>query len=241
MNSSIEVIDISFAYSKDNWIFENVNFTVNPGTITGVIGKSGSGKTTLCYLMKGIIPHTFRGKLYGTVKVDGKNTRKASLVTLSKTIGMVFQEINSQLFGDTVREEVQFGLKNLKMDLTLAESAMEELRLIEIAHKSPQNLSMGQKQRVILASVIAMNPKILILDEPSIHLDSQNRMDLKNWLEKLNKKYNMTILIASNDPWLIGNLCHDIIHIKRESVQKVEKMDVLEVDSSWKWKETMRK
>ena len=235
MNPIIQVQNTSFAYSKNEWIFHEMNFDVFSGEILGIIGKSGSGKTTLCHMLKGVIPHSIKGYLRGIISVNGLNVRKSSLVTLAKSIGLVFQNINAQLFANTVREEIQFGLRNLKMDLNLAEEAMRELKILDIAERSPQNLSMGQKQRVVLASIIAMRPQVLILDEPSVHLDIQNRSDLKNWLEKINQDYHMTILIASNDPRLIGEVCNEVLMVDNRSVVKRNKTEILELGTTWNW------
>ncbi len=168
--------------------------------------------------------------------VDGYDTRKTKFVKLTHSIGMVFQGINNQLFGNSVREEIQFGLKNLHRDLDAAEEAMRKLNILELAEKSPHNLSMGEKQRVILASIIAIQPRILILDEPLVHLDHHNRIELKQWLERLNREHKITLIISSNDPWLIGNLCSNIIHIRNHSIAKKLSDSVLEIGETWKWK-----
>lgn len=236
MEPIIQVSDVSFSYPKSGIVFKQVSFDVNPGEIIGVVGRSGSGKTTLCYLLRGIIPHTFSGKLQGSIIVDGFNTRKTRFSKLTHSIGMVFQGINNQLFGNSVREEIQFGLKNLHRDLDLAEDAMRQLDILDLAEKSPHNLSMGEKQRVILASIIAIQPKILVLDEPCVHLDAQNRIEIKKWLEHLNREQNTTLLISSNDPWLIGNLCTSVIHIQKDSLTKKSSNNIMEIGETWKWK-----
>lgn len=232
----ITVEDLFFAYKRDNWVLQNVNFDIQKGEIIGIVGKSGSGKTTLCYTLKGIIPHTIKGSLKGIIIVNQFVVRKTQLARLASIIGMVFQEINTQLFANTVREEVQFGLKNLKMDAQLAETALDALQLQPISNVTPLNLSMGQKQRVVLASIIAMQPKVLILDEPSVHLDTQNKWDLKNWLLELNKKWDMTIIIASNDPWLIGNTCEWVLHLTNGEIERKIKSDVMKQENEWNWK-----
>lgn len=236
MKPIIQVSDMSFCYSKSTIVLEQVNFDVNPGEIIGIIGRSGSGKTTLCYLLRGIIPHTFSGNLQGSILVDGFDTRKTRFVKLTASIGMVFQGINNQLFGNSVREEIQFGLKNLHRDLDAAEEAMQQLDILDLAEKSPHNLSMGEKQRVILASIIAIQPKILILDEPIVHLDSQNRTELKKCLELLNRDHKITLIISSNDPWLIGELCSKVIHIQNHRIIKKPSESILEIGETWKWK-----
>lgn len=231
----ITLKNISFGYTKDTLIYENVNIEINSGEILGIVGKSGIGKTTLAYLLKGIIPHSIRGYLSGEIVVDGMKTTKTKLAHLSHSIGMVFQDLNAQLFNNTVLEEVQFGLKNFKLDPHLAFEALSQLNILELKDKIPMNLSAGQKQRVILASVLALQPKILILDEPSIHLDYSNKLALKEWLIQIHQKTNMTILIASNDPWLIGQICSEILFIDDRTLQRKKKTDLMKKMPLWMW------
>ncbi len=235
MNPIISVENLTFAYKKRNPILSDVTFEVNRGEILGLTGLSGSGKTTLLYIMKGIIPHMIRGNLEGKIIVNQMETRRIKIAQLAKSVGMVFQDLNAQLFSNTVKEEIEFGLKNLKLDTELVKEAINELDLHEISDKSPMNLSMGQKQRVILASVIAMQPKILLLDEPTVHLDSKNKKNLLNWLKKINKTHSMNIIIASNNPWLIGNLCDDVLHIQNNQVERKPKNLIMEQRNSWGW------
>ena len=106
----IEVENLSFTYHPPEWIFENLNFTIYSGEICALVGPSGTGKTTLGYILKGLIPHAIKGTLKGNVIVAGLDLQKASFVTTAKSIGMVFQDLNAQLFNLTVQEEIEFGL-----------------------------------------------------------------------------------------------------------------------------------
>ena len=234
-NPIIEIENLSFAYKSDNWIIKDANFAVNKGEILGIAGPSGIGKTTLSYILKGIIPNSIRGKLKGLITINGLNIRKMSISKIARAVGMVFQNLNAQLFSNTVKEEIEFGLKNLKMDSSLAIQAMKKLKIEDISDKSPMNLSAGQKQRVILASIMALKPKILILDEPSVYLDPQNKMRLKEWLIEQNQEFQTTILIASNDPWLIGELCDEILFFKNRTIEKVNKSKIMMEETNWRW------
>ncbi len=237
-NPIIEIENLSFAYKTNNWIIKDANFTVNKGKILGIAGPSGIGKTTLGYILKGIIPHSIRGKLEGNIKLNGLNVKKLSISTIARSVGMVFQNLNAQLFSNTVKEEIEFGLKNLKMDPSLAIQAMKKLKIEDLSNNSPMNLSAGQKQRVILASIMALKPKILILDEPSVYLDPANKIRLKEWLIKQNQEFQTTILIASNDPWLIGELCDEILFFKNKSIKKIQKSEIMMEKTSWRWSYT---
>ena len=237
-NPIIEIENLSFAYKSDNWIIKDANISVNKGEILGIAGPSGIGKTTLSYILKGIIPHSIRGKLDGSIKLNGVNIKTLSISKIARSVGMVFQNLNAQLFSNTVKEEIEFGLKNLKMDPSLAIQAMKKLKIEDLSNSSPINLSAGQKQRVILASIIALEPKILILDEPAVYLDPPNKIRLKDWLLEQNQEFQTTILIASNDPWLIGELCDDILFFKNGTIEKIHKSEVMKEKTSWGWSYT---
>ena len=148
----IEVKDLSFAYKKNDWILRDINIRIKKGEVIGLVGDSGSGKTTFAYILKGIIPQIFKGYLKGNVYINHLDIRKAKIVQIAKIVGMVFQDLNSQLFSNTVKEEILFGLQNLKLNLDWGKEAMDFLNIESLAEEIPMNLSAGQKQRVISVS-----------------------------------------------------------------------------------------
>ena len=233
----IQIENLYFAYKKQDWIFKDVSFSIQPGEIVALTGLSGIGKTTLGFILKGLIPHTIKGNLQGNIQVAGLDVKKTKIAKLAKSVGMVFQDLNSQLFSTSVQEEVEFGLRNLKLNLEWGQEAMEFLGITNIRDRMPMNLSAGQKQRVILASIIATHPKVLILDEPSAHLDQKSKIGLKKLLEKLNKDYGTTILIIEQDPWIIGLICQSIFHVENRTIRRIEKNQLLEKKPQWSWKE----
>ncbi len=233
----VHVENLFFAYKKEDWILKNVSFSIQPGEIVAIAGRSGIGKTTMGFILKGLIPHTIKGKLQGKVQVAGLNVKKTKIVKLARYVGMVFQDLNSQLFSTSVQEEVEFGLRNLKLNLEWGQEAMEFLSITDLRDRMPMNLSAGQKQRVILASIIATHPQVLILDEPSAHLDKASKIGLKKLLEKLNREYGTTILIIEQDPWILGEICQSILHVENTTIQRTEKSDLLEKQPQWSWKE----
>ncbi|UYP44917.1 putative ABC transporter ATP-binding protein [Candidatus Lokiarchaeum ossiferum] len=232
----IQVKDLSFAYKKENWILKDVSFSIQPGEIVAIAGQSGIGKTTMGFILKGLIPHTIKGKLKGSIQVAGWDVKKTKIVKLAKAIGMVFQDLNSQLFSTSVQEEVEFGLRNLKLNLEWGLEAMEFLGIANLRERMPMNLSAGQKQRVILAAIIATHPKVLILDEPSAHLDKISKIGLKNLLMKLNHEYGTTILIIEQDPWILGEMCQSILHVEDCTIRRTDKNRLLEKKPQWSWK-----
>ncbi len=234
-NILVEVKDFSFAYKKNDWILRDINLTIREREIIGLVGDSGSGKTTFAYILKGIIPQVFKGYLKGNVYINGLDIKKTKIVNIAKKIGMVFQDLNSQLFSNSVKEEILFGLQNLKLNLAWADEAMNFLDIMSLANEIPMNLSAGQKQRVILASIIATKPKLLILDEPSAHLDYKGKLALITTLKKINSEYDTTILLISQDPWIIGELSNNILYFHNSLIDYIPTKQKIQKSPQWSW------
>lgn len=231
----VKVDHLSFGYTAQKLILNDSSFSIKKGEIIAIAGPSGVGKTTLAFILKGLIPHSIKGVLAGDVTIAGQNVYKTKIATLARYVGMVFQDLNTQLFSATVLEEIQFGLRNMHLDLSLADDALERLSLQDLKEQIPMNLSAGQKQRVVIASVIAPLPQILILDEPSAHLDPPAKLLLIKWLKELNSELNTTILVIDQDPNFIGELCNTTLLIKDKHIIRVEKKDVLAQKMGWSW------
>ena len=156
---------------------KNVTLSIPAGQFCALVGANGAGKTTLAYVLSGFVPHFYHGTLTGHVKVGGKNTQETPLGELVLTTGLVFQNPFNQISGTkfTVREEVAFGLENLGVPrpemLARVEATMALVGILELAERSPLALSGGQMQRVAIASILAMQPRVLVLDEPTAQLD----------------------------------------------------------------------
>lgn len=227
---------LSFAYPGASLVFDDATFHVPGRTITCIAGESGSGKTTLGYILKGLIPHAMKGSFNGQVQVGGLDTRKTSIARIARVAGMLFQNLEAQIFSPTVQAEIEFGLRNLGMDTALARDAMTRLGIDDLAQKNPLNLSAGQKQRVLLAATIATRPGILILDEPTSHLDQKGRDSLVHWLVELNKHDGTTIIVFDQDPRMAGEICTAHFIIENKKVVQVQKEDILEQGKCWRWK-----
>jgi energy-coupling factor transport system ATP-binding protein len=156
---------------------KNVSFGIPAGQFCAVVGANKAGKSTLAFAVAGFIPHFYHGTLKGEVTVDGKDTRSAPLHDLVLSVGLIFQNPFNQISGTkfTVREEVAFGLENLGIPreemLARVEETMALVGIEDLAGRSPLALSGGQMQRVAIASVLAMRPRVLVLDEPTSQLD----------------------------------------------------------------------
>lgn len=193
----LELQNISFSYKAQTPVIHNVSLTVNSGDFLAIVGRNGSGKTTLTRLMM-----TLKKPTKGTILYQGNNVEKYTPAKMAHHIGYVFQNPDRQIFHDTVTEEVSYGPKQLGYTSEQIESFVKEaLTLTGLSHLSaayPLTLSKGQKQRVTIASALAMQPKILILDEPTSGQDAREREQLLELLLKLNQQ-GTTILLVTHD------------------------------------------
>jgi len=197
----ISIKDLHFSY-EDKKILRGIEFELEKGKISSVIGLSGCGKSTLCYCICGIIPHIIEGDLSGTVKVFGKDVSDARIAELSEKIGIVFQNPDTQLFSPTVEDEVAFGPENLCVPRQEISSRIEEsLRIVgmsDFRKRHPHNLSGGEKQLIAIASVLAIKPKILLFDESLSQIDDEGSERIKEVMLDL-KKMGKSILTVEHD------------------------------------------
>ena len=183
MTPLIEVRDLSFRYDDGTQALEDVNFILQPGETVALLGANGSGKTTFVLQLNGIL----RGE--GSVTVCGLPVVKENLAAIRSKIGMVFQDAEEQLFMPTVLEDVAFGPLNQGLPqeeaVARAQAALERAGLLHAANKAPYHLSAGEKRQVALAGVLAMQPEILVLDEPTTFLDPPAQRNLADLLRDL--------------------------------------------------------
>ena len=183
MTPLIEVRDLSFQYDDGTHALNGVNFALHPGETVALFGANGSGKTTFVLHLNGIL----QGK--GSVTVCGTHVSKETLPAVRSKIGMVFQDSDEQLFMPTVLEDVAFGPLNLgwlpDQAVQKAKSVLEQVGMDHALGKAPYHLSAGEKKRVALAGVLAMDPEILVLDEPNTFLDPPAQRNLLHLLKNL--------------------------------------------------------
>ncbi len=196
-----EGLEIAYGERK---VLKGVDLEFRKGEFVGVLGSTGSGKTTLAQSLNGIIPNLVKAQMKGKVTSLGKDTRETSVAELSKEIGFVFQDPDSQIFSLKVKDEIEFGLENLGMDRKKEriEEALEKAGLLEEIGADPNTLSQGQKQKLAIASVLALEPEVLILDEPVSSLDHRNAREIYRMLGALNKKGKTIIVIEHDTEWI---------------------------------------
>ncbi len=200
----IRVEGLKYKYPHtDKLALDDLTFDIKKGEFIGIVGKNTAGKSTLCYALTGLVPHFFKGAYGGQVYVDDLEILKSDISDISLKAGLVFENPFSQMTGSkyTVAEEIAFGLENMGVDREeMITRINESLLLLDIEHikdKNPFSLSGGQMQRLAIASVIAMRPDVLILDEPTSQLDPQGTEEVFKVVEKLTKE-GITIIMAEH-------------------------------------------
>ncbi|MBS5926706.1 MAG: energy-coupling factor transporter ATPase [Clostridium sp.] len=201
---------------------KDINLTINDNDFVALIGHTGSGKSTLIQHLNGLLSPT-KGKIYiDDIDITEKNVK---LVDVRKKVGLVFQYSEYQLFEETIEKDIEFGPKNLGLsDEEIHQRVVKSMEMVgldynEYKDKSPFDLSGGQKRRVAIAGVIAMNPKTLILDEPTAGLDPKGRDDILTQIKKLHDNYGMTIILVSHSMEDVANIADKVIVMNNGSVE----------------------
>jgi len=212
----IETRDLTYTYpGATKPSIKDVSITIERGEFIILTGPSGCGKTTLCRCFNGLIPHFYGGKLEGEVVVADLKVVDHSIYELARHVGFVFQNPENQLFALSVEKDVAFGLENLavprddmrkRVDWALQMAGIEEL-----SERPPHELSGGQQQRVAIASVLAMQPDVMILDEPTSFLDPVGAQKIFEVINELNKKLGITIILVEHRLDLASKYANHVI------------------------------
>jgi energy-coupling factor transport system ATP-binding protein len=208
----IKVSHLSHRYSTGLMALDDVGFEIKRGEFVAVLGQNGSGKTTLVKHLNGLLRPTT-----GTIEVDGGDSTTMSVLTLGNTVGYVFQNPDHQIFSDTIGEEVAFGLtKRGLAEAEIRERVAEALEAVGLGgreEEDPFSLTKGQRQRVAVASVLAVRPEVLILDEPTTGLDYEAQRNMMSLVEQLNTS-GATIIIVTHAMWVVCEYAHRVIVMK---------------------------
>ena len=202
MTNALEIKNLSFSYPDGRQALNNVNIEIKRGERVALLGPNGAGKTTLVMHLNGILLSDD-----GEVKVAGINVEKNNLFEVRKRVGLVFQDPDDQLFMTTVRDDVAFGPANIGISGSELDErvnfALDQVKMKDFADRPPHHLSFGQRRRVAVATVLAMKPEILVLDEPSSNLDPASRRELADILRSL----DITMVMVTHDLPYAFELC----------------------------------
>lgn len=222
---SIKIKNLTHVYMPrspfEKVALNNVNLEIEDGEFVALIGHTGSGKSTLIQHLNGLLKSTSGDIIVDEVDLNDKNTK---LNEIRKKVGLVFQYPEYQLFEETIEKDIEFGPKNIGMSQEqITEKVKLSMEMVGLdyetyRHVSPFELSGGQKRRVAIAGVIAMEPKILILDEPTAGLDPKGRDDILEQINILHKEYNMTIILVSHSMEDVAKIATRVIVMNKGEV-----------------------
>ena len=212
----IEFNEFSFRYREGaRPVVQDINLSIPDGAFVGITGAAGSGKSTLTYAMNGIIPHCYPGDFYGSVMVDGLDTCDTGLTDLSQLVGSVCQDIDSQIISPIVEDEVLYGIENFGVPRDEIEGrlteALEDMGIADLRERTIASLSGGQKQKVAIASVLAMQPKVLVLDEPTAELDPASSLSVFELLSRYAREHGTTVVVVEQKIALLSQFADMLV------------------------------
>lgn len=220
----IEIKNLSYTYpGASNPSIHDVSLKIEKGEFVLITGPSGCGKTTLCRCFNGLVPHFYQGEIKGEVTVSGVNVLENHTYDMAKHVGLVFQNPENQLFALSIEKDVAFGLENLgtpreeirkKVDWALKQTGIYDIR-----ERSPHEISGGQQQRVAIASVLAMEPDIIVLDEPTSFLDPLSAEKIFEVIARLNKEQGITVILVEHRLDLTAKYTNHLIVMDKGNIR----------------------
>jgi energy-coupling factor transport system ATP-binding protein len=199
----IKIQDLSFFYTGSKKpVLDNINLHIEDGEFVLISGTSGSGKSTLCRCFNGLVPHFYGGRIAGQIQVQGLDVAGHSVRDMATRVGMVFQDPENQIVSTNVEREIAFGLENLSFPGNLIarriEEALDTLGIAALRRSEISQLSGGQKQKLAIASVLALHPEVLVLDEPTSELDPQSAEEVLSVVKRLNDDLGITVILVEH-------------------------------------------
>ena len=220
------IIDkVSYEYPNGLRALNNLNLEVEKGQFVVIMGPNGAGKSTLCMTFNGIIPQSVGGKFYGAITINGKDTLTTEVHYLAQEVGLVMQNPEAQLFCSTVEDELAFGPENLCVPVEeIAEriaNVSKAIRIDDLLDREPTNLSGGQIQRVVTASMVTMEPNIMVFDEATSALDPKGATELFQLAKQLNQVQNMTVIMTEHKSEQIAEFADLIVIINQGEIHRI--------------------
>ena len=220
----IEIKNLTYTYpgaSKPS--ISDVSVKIEKGEFVLITGPSGCGKTTLCRCFNGLVPHFYQGEIKGEVTVAGINTLDHHTYELARHVGLVFQNPENQLFALSIEKDVAFGLENVSTPREemrkKVDWALNQTGIYDIRERSPHEISGGQQQRVAIAAVLAMEPDIIVLDEPTSFLDPLSAQRIFEVIYKLNKEQGITVILVEHRLDLTAKYTNHLIVMDQGAVR----------------------
>lgn len=223
----INLQDVTYKYPLTKTsVLQNINLQIDEGEFVAVIGPNGAGKSTLCYTLAGFVPHFFKGEFSGTVEVAGRESGKFTLDEWVLNVGLAFQNPFNQISGAkyTVFEEIAFGLENIGTPReeikSRVQDALKLTGILDLADRSPYSLSGGQQQRVALTSILVMQPRLLVLDEPTSQMDPIGTREVFGVIRKMAGLVpgGMTVVMVEHKVEWIAQFADRVIALKDGSI-----------------------
>jgi len=211
MTSLVEVRDLWYAYpalagAAPEWVLRGVNLQLRIGEVVGLMGATGAGKSTLALALNGSVPQSTGGQVRGEVVIEGLDSKRHPVAELATRVGIVFQDPETQFLQTTVEAEVAFGPENLGLPVAEIEQrvtwALRAVGLSEFRNLTPAHLSGGEQQRVAIASILVMRPRILVLDEPTASLDPRGTVEVLELIRMLRSEHTILLITQDSDALL---------------------------------------
>ena len=220
----IEIQDLTFCYRESAQpVLRDISLSIPDGQFVGITGAAGCGKSSLTYLLNGIVPHCHPGDFYGSVRVDGLDTCESSLTDLSRLVGSVCQDIESQMVSSIAEDEILYGLENFAVPRAQIEGrivqALDDMGITDLRHRAIAGLSGGQKQKVAIASILALNPRVLVLDEPTAELDPASSYNVFSLLKRYSQEHGTTVIVVEQKIALLSEFADRLLIIENGGIR----------------------
>lgn len=207
----IQVLDLTYSYEDGTQALKGINLTVSDGEFIAFIGQNGSGKTTLSKCLNGLFKPTT-----GSVMVDGLDSKDTSILQMVKRVGYVFQNPDHQLFNNNCRDEIAYGPRNIGLNEEEVQSRVVEAAKVvglgeEYFHEHPFFLNKGMRQRVAIASILALKPKVIIVDEPTTGQDIRQSLEIMDFLTDLNRNYGHIVIFVTHDMPIVSRYAKRVV------------------------------